>query len=116
MIIFIIHALPLVTRDNGTISEILVMIGLKSMLSCLVGAHLILIEHMICGNRSAQIDNFAYFLISSTLFDAYSIMMMCNPKSSRIYSYKDMIGTANYNERRNNLFKQCIVNCFCHFL
>ena len=59
------HVLSAVTTDNGRISAILVMIGLKSMLSCLVGARLILIEHMICCNTSAPIDNFAYFLLAS---------------------------------------------------
>ena len=42
------------------------------MLSCLVGARLILIEYMICCNTSAPIDNFAYFLLSSILFVQYN--------------------------------------------
>ena len=48
------------------------MIGLKSILSCLVGARLILIVHMICCNTSAPIDNFAYFLLFSILFVQYN--------------------------------------------
>ena len=42
------------------------------MLSCLVGARLILIEYLICCNTSAPIDNFAYFLLSSILFVEYN--------------------------------------------
>ena len=48
------------------------MIGLKSILSCLVGARLILIVHMICCNKSAPIDNFAYLLLFSILFVQYN--------------------------------------------
>ena len=66
MIIFTIISLSAVTTDNGRISAILVMIGLKSTLSCLVGARLILIEHMICCNTSAPKDNFAYFLLAAS--------------------------------------------------
>ena len=68
MIIFTIISLSAVTTDNGRISAILVMIGLKSTLSCLVGARLILIEHMICCNTSAPKDNFAYFLLAAVRF------------------------------------------------
>ena len=57
------YPLSAVTTDNGSIFDVLVMIGLKSMLSCLVGARLILIVHMICCNTSAPTDNFAYFLL-----------------------------------------------------
>ena len=37
------------------VCDVFVMIGLKSMLSCLVGDRLILIIHMICCNTSAPI-------------------------------------------------------------
>jgi hypothetical protein len=40
---------------------------LKSMLSCLAGSHLILIEHMICCNTSAPMDNFVYFRLNPVL-------------------------------------------------
>ena len=51
-----------VTTDNGKISDVVVIIGLKSILLCLVGgARLILIVHMIC--CSTKIDNFSYFLL-----------------------------------------------------
>ena len=56
-----------VTTDNGRIFDALVMIGLKSILSCLVGARLILMLQIICCNTSAPIDNFAYFLLNSVL-------------------------------------------------
>ena len=44
-----LYPLSAVTTDNGKISDVLVIIGLKSMLSCLVvGARLILIvQYMI---------------------------------------------------------------------
>ena len=66
------YPLSAVTTDNGSIFDALVMIGLKSMLSCLVGARLILIVHIICCNTSTPIDNFAYFLLFLILFDQYS--------------------------------------------
>ena len=85
------------------------MIGLKSMLSCLVGARLIFIVHRICCNTSAPIDNFAYFLLFTILFVQYSNakheLSFLNPVES-IYSCKDMLGTANHNEGRNYLLKQ----------
>ena len=57
------YPLSAVTTDNGRIFDVLVIIGLKSILSCLVGARLILIAHMICCSTSAPIDNLAYFLL-----------------------------------------------------
>jgi hypothetical protein len=66
------YPLSAVTTDNGSIFDVLVIIGLKSTLSCLVGARLILIVHMICCNTSAPIDNFAYFLLFSILFFRYN--------------------------------------------
>jgi hypothetical protein len=55
------YPLPALTTHNGRIFDVLVMVGLKSMLSCLVGARLILILHMICSKTSAPIDKFACF-------------------------------------------------------
>jgi hypothetical protein len=54
MIVLTIVTLSAVTKDNGRMSDILVMIGLKSMLSLLVGARLILIIHC---DTSASIDS-----------------------------------------------------------
>ncbi|MGZ5511740.1 MAG: hypothetical protein ACXWFC_14890 [Nitrososphaeraceae archaeon] len=45
--------------------DILVINGLNSMLSCLVGARLIFIEQTICCNTVAPIDNLAYFFLRS---------------------------------------------------
>ncbi len=42
-----------------------------------------LIVHMICCNTSAPMDNFAYFLLFSILFDQYSTV---KHESSRILS------------------------------
>ena len=62
------YPLSAVTTDNGSIFDVLVMIGLKSILSCLVGGRLILIVHMICCNtHRLAIDNFAYFPLNSVL-------------------------------------------------
>ena len=60
-------------------------LALKPMLSCLVGARLILIEYLICCNTSAPIDNFAYFLLSSILFVEYNTVkheLSLNPVES----------------------------------
>ncbi|MFY9797683.1 MAG: hypothetical protein WAJ93_18510, partial [Candidatus Nitrosopolaris sp.] len=43
------------TTDNGKISDVFVIIGLKSMLSCLVGARLILIVHSRVIRKSARV-------------------------------------------------------------
>jgi hypothetical protein len=87
----------------------LVTIGLKSILSCFVGALIILMVHIICFSTSAPIDNFAYFLLFSILFFRYNTvkdeLSFLNPVES-IYSCKDMLGTANHNEGRNYLLKQ----------
>ena len=56
-----------VTTDNGRISHVLVIIGLKSIFSCLVGARLILIVHMICCDTSAPMDNFIHFPLNLAL-------------------------------------------------
>jgi len=59
------------------------MIGLKSILSCLAGARLILIVHMICCNMSARIDNFAYFLLNPILCVEYcEARIILNPVKS----------------------------------
>jgi hypothetical protein len=47
--------LSAVTTDNGKISDVFVIIGLKSMLSCLVGARLILIVHSRVIRKSARV-------------------------------------------------------------
>jgi hypothetical protein len=58
------------TTDNGFIFDTFVIIGLKSMLSRLVGALLLtLILHIICFRTSATpIDSLAYFFRSFALF------------------------------------------------
>ena len=48
-----LQQLPII---NGFIFDILVIIGLKSMLWCLVGARLIFIDQTICCNTSAPIN------------------------------------------------------------
>ena len=53
------------TTDNGFIFDILVITGLKSMLSYLVGARLTLMLQIICFKTSAPIDNLAYFFLRS---------------------------------------------------
>jgi len=59
------------------------MIGLKSMLSCLVGASLILIQHMICYNTSASIDNLTYFLLYPVRSVLYcEALVILNPGES----------------------------------
>jgi hypothetical protein len=72
MIIFTIINLIGCTTDNGRIFDVLVIIGLKSILSCRVGARLILltdslIVHMICNNKSAPMDSFIHFLLNLAL-------------------------------------------------
>jgi hypothetical protein len=64
MIIFTIINLIGCTTDNGRIFDVLVIIGLKSILSCRVGARLILLLQIICCNTSAPIDNYACFLLA----------------------------------------------------
>jgi hypothetical protein len=54
---------------GGRISAVLVIIGVESMLSCLVGARLILTAYMICCSILASIDNFAYFLLNPVIQD-----------------------------------------------
>src|SRR5581483_5937374 len=66
------YPLSAATTDSGRILFVLVIIGLKSIVSCLVGDLLILIVHIICCSTSAPIDNFAYFLISSLLYVQYN--------------------------------------------
>ena len=61
------YALSAVTTDSGTNSDIFVMSGRKSMLSCLVGARLILIIQIICCSTSAANDSLMYFLLSFTI-------------------------------------------------
>ena len=53
-----------VTTDSGTNSDIFIISGRKSMLSCLVGARLILIVQIICCSTSAAVsDSLMYFLL-----------------------------------------------------
>ena len=61
------YPLSAVTTDSGTDSDIFVMSGRKSMLSCLVGARLILIVQIICCSTSVANDSLMYFLLSFTL-------------------------------------------------
>jgi hypothetical protein len=61
------YPLSAVTTDSGTNSDVFVMSGRKSMLSCLVGARLILIVQIICCSTSAANDSLMYFLLSFTL-------------------------------------------------
>jgi len=64
IIVLTIIPLSAVTTDNGSIFDVLVIIGLKSILSCRVGARLILLLQIICCNTSAPIDNYACFLLA----------------------------------------------------
>jgi len=58
------YALSPITTDNGKISDVFVMSGWKSMVSCLVGARLILIVQIICCTTSATAnDSLLYFLL-----------------------------------------------------
>ena len=61
------YALSAVTTDSGTNSDIFITSGLKSILSCLTGARLILIVQIICCSTSAANDSLMYFLLSFTL-------------------------------------------------
>ena len=65
MIVFTIISLITYTTDNGMISDVFVISGRKSMVSCLVGARLILIVHIICCSTSAAKDSLMYFLLLS---------------------------------------------------
>ena len=57
------YALSATTTDSGFILDILITIGLKSMLSCLLGARLTLMLQIICFRTSAPIDSLAYFFL-----------------------------------------------------
>ena len=61
------YPLSATTMDNGLMADVFVMIGWKSILSCFVGALLILMVHIICFSTSAPIDNFIHFLLSLAL-------------------------------------------------
>ena len=56
-----------VTTDNAKISDVFAISGRKSMVSCLVGARLILIVQIICCNTSAANDSLMYFVLSFAL-------------------------------------------------
>ena len=68
------YALSPITTDNGKISDVFVISGPKSMLSCLVGARLILILQIICCSTSAANDNLLYFLLLSFALSVYIVI------------------------------------------
>ena len=68
------YALSATTADNGFIFDILVITGLKSILSCLVGARLTLTLQIICFKTSAPMESLAYFF-SLLLYWYNSILM-----------------------------------------
>lgn len=61
------YPLSATTMDNGLMADVLVIIDLKSTLSCFVGALLILIVHIICFSTPAPIDSFIHFFLSLPL-------------------------------------------------
>ena len=81
MVIFTVIATT--TTDNGFIFAILVTIGLKSILSCLVEALLTLILHIICFRTSAPIDSLTYYFLNLALLLEYSdACVILNPVAS----------------------------------
>jgi len=62
------YPLSPVTVDNGSIPDVFVIIELKSTISCLVGARLILIVQIICCSTSAANDSLMYFLLNLALY------------------------------------------------
>ncbi len=58
------YPLSATTTDNGFIFDTFVIIGLKSILSRLVGVLLTLILHIICFRTSVPIESLAVFLPS----------------------------------------------------
>lgn len=110
------YALSATTADNGFIFDILVITGLKSILSCLVGARLTLTLQIICFKTSAPMESLAYFFSHFCSIGIMVFWCKCNFESCWIYTSKYVSCTRKEDKRWDYLSKQHDVDSICKFL
>lgn len=93
-----------------------VMIGWKSMLSCLLGALLILMVQIICFTYQLQQTILLSISFSIYFFQCNMLWCMAWLESRWVYSKEYLFDSCKENERRNYPFQNGTCDSICKFL